>query len=104
MLGVDAALIAEHGAVSEAVARAMALGALRTRARRAERGGDRHRRAGRRHARQAGGHGVAGRGRAAARPGAPQVTALRLQLDGDRAAVREQTVRLALQRLHAALG
>ena len=28
MLGVDAALIAQHGAVSEAVARAMALGAL----------------------------------------------------------------------------
>ena len=29
MLGVDAALIAQHGAVSEAVAQAMALGALR---------------------------------------------------------------------------
>ena len=29
MLGVDSALIAEHGAVSEAVAQAMALGALR---------------------------------------------------------------------------
>ncbi len=29
MLGVDAALIAEHGAVSEAVARAMAFGAVR---------------------------------------------------------------------------
>ena len=29
MLGVDAALIATHGAVSEAVARAMAIGALR---------------------------------------------------------------------------
>jgi nicotinamide mononucleotide (NMN) deamidase PncC len=32
------------------------------------------------------------------------VTAQRLQLDGDRAAVREQTVRLALQRLRTALG
>ena len=63
MLGVDAALIAEHGAVSEAVARAMALGALQRARRRAGRGGDRHRRAGRRHAGQAGGHGVAGRGR-----------------------------------------
>lgn len=106
MLGVDAALIAEHGAVSEAVARAMALGALQRA----------------RVELSVAVTGIAGPGGAtpgkpvgtvwlavAARgephvPGMAPVTALRLQLDGDRAAVREQTVRLALQRLHAALG
>jgi nicotinamide-nucleotide amidase len=103
LLGVDAAFIAEHGAVSEAVARAMALGAL-------ERA---------RVELSVAVTGIAGPG--GATPGKPvgtvwlavatrdaagavQVEAQRLQLDGDRAAVREQTVRLALQRLHAALG
>ncbi len=103
MLGVDAALIAEHGAVSEAVACAMALGALQRA----------------RVELSVAVTGIAGPGGATpgkpvglvwlavatrVEPGATQATALRLQLDGDRAAVREQTVRLALQRLHAALG
>lgn len=92
-LGVEALLIAQHGAVSEAVARAMADGALR--------------------------HsaadivvavtGVAGPGGgsadkpvglvwlASARRGAA-VQAERLQLGGDRASVREQTVAAALAR------
>ncbi len=100
MLGVDAALIAAHGAVSEAVARAMAQGA----------------------AAQAGVDlalavtGIAGPGGAV--PGKPvglvwlalaqrssaglQLQAERLQLPGDRSAVRERTLRLALQRLRYA--
>jgi len=98
MLGVDAALIAGHGAVSEAVARAMAQGA-------AERAGV---------ALAVAVTGIAGPG--GATPGKPvgtvwlalavrtpagalQLQAERLQLPGDRAAVREQTVRVALQRL-----
>jgi len=103
MLGVDAALIAEHGAVSEAVARAMARGAIeRSRAQLS-----------------VAVTGIAGPG--GATPGKPvgtvwlalaahdaaggvQATALRLRLDGDRAAVREQTVMQALQQLRAALG
>jgi nicotinamide-nucleotide amidase len=102
MLGVDAALLAHHGAVSEAVARAMAAGAL-------QRAGVELRVAV---------TGIAGPG--GATPGkpvgtvwlalavrgasgaAPQVLAQRLQLAGDRAAVREQTVREALRRLCAA--
>ena len=98
MLGVDAGLIAAHGAVSEAVVRAMAEGAVQ----------------------RAGVDlgvavtGIAGPG--GATPGKPvgtvwlglawrdaagsvQVQAERLQWAGDRAAVREQTVRLALRRL-----
>jgi len=98
MLGVDAGLIAAHGAVSEAVVRAMAEGAVR----------------------RAGVDlgvavtGIAGPG--GATPGKPvgtvwlglawrdaagsvQVQAERLLCAGDRAAVREQTVRLALRRL-----
>jgi nicotinamide-nucleotide amidase len=103
LLGVDAALISEHGAVSQAVARAMALGALQRA----------------RVELSVAVTGIAGPG--GATPGKPvgtvwlavatrdaagaeQVEAQRLQLDGDRTAVREQTVRLALQRLHAALG
>jgi nicotinamide-nucleotide amidase len=98
MLGVDAALIAAHGAVSEAVARAMAQGA-------AERAGV---------PLGVAVTGIAGPG--GATPGKPvglvwlalavraptgelQLQAERLQLPGDRAAVREQTVRVALQRL-----
>lgn len=97
-LGVDAGLIAAHGAVSEPVAEAMAEGALA-------------------HA-----HadwavavtGIAGPGGAVpgkpvgtvwlalARRGQP-ASARRLQLDGDRAAVREQTVHTALQALREAL-
>jgi nicotinamide-nucleotide amidase len=101
MLGVDAALIAEHGAVSEAVARAMAHGA-------AERAGVDL---------GVAVTGIAGPG--GATPGKPvgtvwlalavrtsagelQLQAERLQLPGDRAAVREQTVRVALQRLLSA--
>jgi nicotinamide-nucleotide amidase len=102
MLGVDAALIAAHGAVSEPVACAMAVGALQ----------------------QAGVDlavavtGIAGPGGAvpgkpvgtvwlalAVRDAAgsqPEVTAQLLQLRGDRTAVREQTVREALRRLCAA--
>jgi len=98
MLGVDAALIAEHGAVSEAVARAMAQGAV-------ERAGVEL---------GVAVTGIAGPG--GATPGKPvgtvwlalavrnpagerQLHAERLQLAGDRAAVREQTVRVALRRL-----
>ena len=101
LLGVDAALIATHGAVSEAVVQAMALGAVL----------------------RAGVElgvavtGIAGPG--GATPGKPvgtvwlavaarvdgadiQVRAERLQLAGDRNAVREQTVRQALWRLREA--
>ena len=101
MLGVDAALVASQGAVSEAVARAMAVGALQ--------------RAGVELAVAV--TGIAGPG--GATPGKPvgtvwvalavrgatgdaQVQAERLQLGGDRAAVREQTVQLALRRLREA--
>ena len=101
LLGVPAALIAAHGAVSDPVARAMAEGALL----------------------RAGVDlavaitGVAGPGGGTpAKPvgtvwlalaargpsGAPQTRAERLQLDGDRSAVREQTVAVALARLHEA--
>jgi len=94
LLGVDAALIAAHGAVSEPVARAMAEGALaRSRAQLA-----------------VAVTGIAGPGGAV--PGKPVGTvwlalagagaptqATRLQLQGDRAAVRRQTVRHALQAL-----
>ncbi len=101
MLGVDPALIAAHGAVSEAVAQAMAQGAVQ----------------------RAGVElgvavtGIAGPG--GATPGKPvgtvwlavaqrgaggdvQVRAERLLLPGDRSAVREQTVRQALRRLREA--
>jgi nicotinamide-nucleotide amidase len=93
LLGVDAALIAEHGAVSEPVARAMAEGALR-------------------HAPvdlAVAVTGIAGPGGAV--PGKPVGTVWlawggdgtlrtqRLLLAGDRAAVREATVTAALHRL-----
>ena len=93
LLGVDAALIAAHGAVSEEVARAMVAGALaRSRATLA-----------------AAVTGIAGPGGAV--PGKPAGTvwlawgragalqAERLQLGGDRDAVRAATVAQALQRL-----
>jgi len=94
-LGVPAALIEAHGAVSEPVACAMAAGALA--------------RSGAQLAVSV--TGIAGPGGAvpdkpvgtvwlalaAAGDAAPR--AERLQLDGDRAAVREQTVRIALRRL-----
>jgi nicotinamide-nucleotide amidase len=93
-LGVDAALIGAHGAVSQAVAEAMAAGALaRSRADLA-----------------VAVTGIAGPGGAV--PGKPVGTVWvalarrgeapqseRLQLDGDRAAVRERTVAIALERL-----
>lgn len=100
LLGVDAALIAAHGAVSEAVVRAMALGALS--------------RAGVDLAVAV--TGIAGPGGGSADkpvgtvwlglarrgpPGDALVQAERLQLGGDRSAVREQTLRIALQRLRA---
>ena len=94
MLGVPAALIAQHGAVSEEVARAMAEGALRQSAARFS----------------VAVTGIAGPGGAV--PGKPvgtvwlawaqrdgAVQAERLQLPGDRAAVRTQTVAQALMRL-----
>jgi nicotinamide-nucleotide amidase len=102
MLGVDAQLIAEHGAVSEAVARAMALGAIwRARVELS-----------------VAVTGIAGPG--GATPGKPvgtvwlaaarcavrpldiagvQVSTVHLQLAGDRAAVREQSVAQALKLL-----
>ena len=96
LLGVDPALVAAQGAVSEAVARAMAAGALaRAPVQLA-----------------VAVTGIAGPGGAV--PGKPVgtvwlalagaeggVTAERLQLAGDRAAVRTQTVAVALQRLLA---
>jgi nicotinamide-nucleotide amidase len=101
MLGVDPALIAAHGAVSEAVALAMAQGAV------ARAGVDL----------AVAVTGIAGPG--GATPGKPVGTvwlalavrsahagirahAERLQLAGDRSAVREQTVRQALRRLREA--
>ena len=95
-LGIDAALIAEHGAVSREVVQAMVAGALQ------------HSRADIAVAVT----GIAGPGGAV--PGKPVGTvwlavmqrggaphAERLQLAGDRASVRAQTVHLALQRLCA---
>jgi len=99
LLGVDPGVIAAHGAVSEAVVRAMAEGML---------------------ARSRAGWavavtGIAGPGGAV--PGKPVGTvwlalarrdaptlAERLQFDGDRSAVREQTVRRALRQLRESLG
>jgi len=93
LLGVDAGLIAQHGAVSEVVARAMAFGAVR------------HSRA------QAS---VAVTGVAGPTGGSPQkpvgtvwfgflvdgqLGSETLRFDGDRTAVREATVLHALQRL-----
>ncbi len=106
LLGVSASVIEKHGAVSEAVARAMAEGALlRSRAQVA-----------------VSVTGVAGPG--GATPGKPvgtvwlaicrsgasaggvshATTAMRLQCAGDRAAVRGQTVLTALQALLDSLG
>jgi nicotinamide-nucleotide amidase len=100
MLGVAGSLIATHGAVSEAVVRAMALGAL-------ERAGVDL---------SVAVTGIAGPG--GATPGKPvglvwlavarrdadgEINALRLQLEGDRTAVREQTVREALHQLRQAM-
>ena len=58
LLGVPAALIAAHGAVSAEVARAMAEGALARSPAQLRGRRHRHRRAGRRHAGQAGRHGL----------------------------------------------
>lgn len=92
-LGVDAALIAGHGAVSEVVARAMAFGAVR-------------------HSRAQVGIAVTGvAGPTGGTPEKPvgtvwfgfqvdgQLTSETRRFDGDRAAVRSATVRHALQRL-----
>ena len=101
LLGVDAALIAAHGAVSEAVVRAMAQGAL-------ARAGVDLAVAVTGIAGPGGGSvdkpvgtvwlGLARRGPA----GDACVQAQRLQLAGDRSAVREQTLHIALQQLLAA--
>ena len=93
LLGVDAALIAQHGAVSEVVARAMAFGAVR-------------------HSRAQVGvavTGVAGpTGGSADKPVGTvwfgflvdgRLTSETQRFDGDRAAVRAATVQHALQRL-----
>jgi nicotinamide-nucleotide amidase len=93
LLGVDPALVTEHGAVSEPVARAMALGALRHS-----------------HAQVAVAvTGVAGPGGGSAdKPGGTvwlgfalpgKVHTERQQFAGDRAAVRRATVQHALRRL-----
>ena len=99
LLGVPAALIDTHGAVSEEVARAMADGALAH--------------AGRRAAWSLAVTGIAGPGGAV--PGKPVgtvwlacagpagVRTQRLELSGDRAAVRSQSVDQALALLRAAL-
>ena len=94
LLGVDPALLARHGAVSEEVARAMAEGALARSPARCS----------------VAVTGIAGPG--GATPGKPVGTvwlaialrglpthAERLQLVGDRTAIREETVRHALHRL-----
>jgi nicotinamide-nucleotide amidase len=98
LLGVDVALIAAHGAVSEPVARAMALGALR-------------------HSRAQAAVAVTGvAGPSGGSPDKPvgtvwfgwcvqgQVTAQVQRFGGDRAAVRAATVRHALQGLAQRLG
>jgi len=106
LLGVDAALIAEHGAVSEPVVRAMALGALeRARVEIAVAvtgvagpgGGTPSKPVGTVWLAVARGFG------AASAPAVAQVHATHLQLAGDRAAVRQQTVARALSALLAAL-
>jgi nicotinamide-nucleotide amidase len=87
LLGVDAGADAAHGAVSEPVARAMAEGALQRAPVQLAVAVTGIAGPGRRGAGQAGGHGVAGLGHAAT------VQAERLQLAGDRDAVRGATVR-----------
>jgi nicotinamide-nucleotide amidase len=97
MLGVDAALIAQHGAVSEVVARAMAFGAVRHSQAQVS---------------------VAVTGIAGPAGGSPQkpvgtvwfgfqvdglLTSETVRFDGDRAAVRAATVEHALRRLLALL-
>ena len=90
LLNVAAATLATHGAVSEAVVREMAEGALRSFRRGSRRGGQRHRRPGRRQRRQAGRHRLVRVGGEAAR--ADTDTTTRECFDGDRDAVRSQTV------------
>lgn len=93
LLGVDAALIHDHGAVSEVVARAMAFGAVR-------------------HSHAQAGVAVTGiAGPGGGSPGKPvgtvwfafmvdgKLSSETRRFDGDRAAVRRQTVDHALQRL-----
>ena len=99
MLGVPAALLREHGAVSEPVARAMALGAVTRSAAQVA----------------VAVTGIAGPGGGTrakpvgtvcfgwvlqgARTSAPCVTSARLRLQGDRAAVRTQSIIVALEGL-----
>ena len=101
LLGVEPALIASHGAVSQPVAEAMALGALQRAPVQLA----------------AAVTGIAGPGGAvpgkpvgtvwlavaSLRPEGPAVRAERLQLDGDRRAVRRATVLQALKRLAEAV-
>ena len=98
MLGVDAALIAQHGAVSEPVARAMAFGAIRQSQAQVA----------------VAVTGVAGpTGGSAAKPVGTvwfgfsvsgMLTSEVMHFDGDRAAVRATTVRHAVQQLVRLLG
>jgi nicotinamide-nucleotide amidase len=98
LLGVDAAVIEAHGAVSEVVARAMAFGAVR-------------------HSRAQAGVAVTGiagpTGGSAEKPVgtvwfafmvAGKLSSEMRRFDGDRAAVRRQTVEYALQRLIEHIG
>jgi nicotinamide-nucleotide amidase len=97
LLGVDAALIAAHGAVSESVARAMALGAIRHSAGQVSIAVT----------------GIAGpSGGSAAKPvgtvwfgfwSQGQLHSEMMRFDGDRASVRSQTVVHAIQRVLALL-
>ena len=100
MLGVDAALLGAHGAVSEQVARAMASGAL-------ERAGVDLAVAVTGIAGPGGGTpdkpvGTVWLALATRRSSGTSMHTEHLQLAGDRAAVREQTLRVALQRLYEA--
>jgi len=106
LLGVDAALIAEHGAVSEPVVRAMALGALeRSRVEIAVAVTGVAGPGGGTPAKPVGmvWLAVARRAGAAGAVAIPQVHAMHLLLVGDRTAVRQQTVAHALSALLAAL-
>ena len=103
LLGVSAVLIAQQGAVSEAVAKAMAVGALqRSRAQRAVAVTGIAGPGGATPGKPVGTVWLAVAGRESA-AGAIDVRATVLQLAGDRAAVRHATVTRALQALIASL-